>query len=207
MATHKRDRDDNSASDQELIERCLRGDALAWELIVERYRRRVFHITYKFTGRYEEAEDLAQEIFLRLCRCLDKFRREADFGAWLSSVARNHCIDHYRSKRREREVLIDGADSLDLTAASSGDPERELVVDDRRALLQRALARLPVKLREAVILRDLREFSYQEIAAQMKLPEGTVKSRINRGREELAQILRRSLQGAQIPSSRARIRR
>jgi RNA polymerase sigma-70 factor (ECF subfamily) len=192
-----------SPSDAELIERCLRKDNSAWELVVVRFRRRVFHIAYKFTGKHDEAEDLTQEIFLKVFRALEKFNRDADFGTWLSSVARNYCIDRYRASKREKEVLVEDALAYDLAPASSGNPYRALEDQDRSSLVRRGLEQLPGKLREAVILRDLQGLSYQEMAARLALPEGTVKSRINRGREELARLLLR----AQQPSRRAALRR
>jgi RNA polymerase sigma-70 factor (ECF subfamily) len=183
-----------SPTDAELIERCLRKDSQAWEQIVVRFRRRVFHIAYKFTGKHDEAEDLTQEIFLRLFRSLDKFNKDADFSTWLSSVARNHCIDHYRASKREREVLVHDLVAFDLAPAASGNPHRALEERDRRSFLREGLDQLPDKLREAVVLRDLQGLSYQEMADRLALPEGTVKSRINRGREELARLLLRARQ-------------
>jgi RNA polymerase sigma-70 factor (ECF subfamily) len=179
-------------SDRELIERCLaKGPETesAWEEIVRRYRRKVFGIAYKFTGRYEESQDLTQEIFLRVFRSLDKFDRSADFGTWLYSVSRNHCIDHYRSGRREREVLIPYEHPLEEVASGRFDPHRRIEVMDKREMLLEALGSLPEKLREAVVLRDIKGLSYQEIVERLKLPEGTVKSRINRGRLELGRTL------------------
>lgn len=183
-----------AASDAELIERCLRKDDAAWELVVARYRRKVFHIAYKFTGKHDEAEDLQQDIFLKVFRALDKFHRDADFGTWLSSVARNYCIDHYRASKREKEVLVEDALAYDLAPAASGNPYRALEAKDKSGLVRRELDRLPGKLREAVILRDLQGLSYHEMAERLALPEGTVKSRINRGREELARLLLRAQQ-------------
>jgi RNA polymerase sigma-70 factor (ECF subfamily) len=183
-----------SPSDAELIERCLRKDNTAWDPIVARFRRKVFHIAYKFTGKHDEAEDLTQEIFLKVFRSLEKFNRDADFSTWLSSVARNYCIDHYRARKREREVLVEDLLAFDLAPASSGNPHRALEERDRRSFLRRGLEMLPGKLREAVVLRDLQGLSYQEMADQLHLPEGTVKSRINRGREELARLLLRAQQ-------------
>jgi RNA polymerase sigma-70 factor (ECF subfamily) len=183
-----------SPSDAELIERCLRKDNTAWDAVVARFRRKVFHIAYKFTGKHDEAEDLTQEIFLRVFRSLEKFNRDADFSTWLSSVARNHCIDHYRASKREREVLVEDLVSFDLAPASSGNPHRALEERDRRSFVRRGLEMLPEKLREAVVLRDLQGLSYQEMADRLHLPEGTVKSRINRGREELARLLLRAQQ-------------
>jgi RNA polymerase sigma factor (sigma-70 family) len=180
--------------DAELIARCLRRDSSAWEAIVVRYRRKVFHIAYKFTGKHDDAEDLTQEIFLKLFRSLEKFNQDADFSTWLSSVARNYCIDHYRASKREREVLVEDLVAFDLAPASSGNPYRALEDRDRRSFLRKGLELLPEKLREAVVLRDLQGLSYQEMADRLALPEGTVKSRINRGREELARLLLRAQQ-------------
>ncbi|HJS57811.1 MAG TPA: sigma-70 family RNA polymerase sigma factor [Vicinamibacteria bacterium] len=182
------------AEDVALIERCLRREQSAWEEIVARYRRKVFHIAYKFTGKHDEAEDLSQEIFLKVFKSLDKFNRDADFSTWLSSVARNYCIDHYRAMRREKEVVVEDLVAMDLAPAASGNPHRALEDRDRRSFLRRGLALLPEKLKEAVILRDLQGLSYQEMADRLRLPEGTVKSRINRGREELARLLVRAQQ-------------
>ena len=178
--------------DRELIDQCLAKGSeteLAWEEIVRRYRRKVFGIAYKFTGRYEESQDLSQEIFLRVFRSLDKFDRSADFGTWLYSVSRNHCIDHYRSGRREREMLVQHEVPLEELASGRFDPHRRIEVRDKREMLLQALSRLPKKLREAVVLRDIKGLSYQEIVDYLRLPEGTVKSRINRGRLELGRAL------------------
>jgi RNA polymerase sigma-70 factor (ECF subfamily) len=198
-----------SPSDAELIARCLQKDNSAWELVVARYKRKVFHIGYKFTGRHDDAEDLTQEIFLKVFRSLEKFNRDADFSTWLSSVARNFCIDHYRASKREKEVLVEDLVAFDLAPASTGSsPHRALEDRDRRSFLLRGLEALPDKLREAVVLRDLQGLSYQEMADRLGLPEGTVKSRINRGREELSRLLLRAQQaergrsGGRIPARR-----
>jgi RNA polymerase sigma-70 factor (ECF subfamily) len=188
------DGDKASLTDAELIERCLLKDNAAWEQVVSRYRRKVFHIAYKFTGRHDDAEDLIQEIFLKVFRSLDKFNQDADFSTWLGSVARNYCIDHYRASKREKEVMVEDLLAFDLAPASSGNPYRALEDRDRRSFLRRGLDLLPGKLREAVVLRDLLGLSYQEMAERLSLPEGTVKSRINRGREELARLLLRAQQ-------------
>lgn len=178
--------------DNVLIGRCLDDGAdreEAWEEVVRRYRRRVFGIAYKFTGRYEESQDLTQEIFLRVFRSLAKFDSNAHFGTWLYSVSRNHCIDHYRSGRRERELIVRSEVSLEEYASKRFDPHRYLEVRDKREQLASALQALPEKLREAVVLRDIDGLTYQEIVERLRLPAGTVKSRINRGRLELGRAL------------------
>ena len=175
-----------------LIERCLHGDQSAWEAVVRQYWRRVFNVAYKFVGRHDEAEDLTQDVFLKVFRSLATFDRRANFQTWLISVSRNLCIDHYRSVRKERETIDRDLRSDDLAPAS---PDvSPLVALERRDLadeLREALRLLPETLRAAVVMRDMQELSYQEIADRLALPEGTVKSRINRGRHELARQIRR----------------
>ena len=176
----------------ELIERCLAGDQLAWTQIVRQHWRRVFNIAYRFVGRHDEAEDLTQDIFVKIFRALSTFDRRANFQTWLVSISRNLCIDHYRSIRKERETMAREIDPALLSPAATGrGPDGYLELRDLREQIRTALAELPPPLREAVVLRDLQEFSYQEIADRLHLPEGTVKSRINRGRLELARQLAR----------------
>jgi RNA polymerase sigma-70 factor (ECF subfamily) len=172
-----------------LIERCLSGDQAAWEDIVRLYRRKVFNIAYKFVGRHDEAEDLTQDVFLKLFKSLRTFDRRANFSTWLISVSRNLCIDHYRRVRRERELV-----NHDVTLGrptDAGTPQAVLERRDRVAMLRAALEKLAPSLRAAIMLRDIQELSYQEIAERLGVPEGTVKSRINRGRTELARQLAR----------------
>jgi len=175
-----------------LIASCLGGDQTAWEEIVRQHRRKVFNIAYKFTGRHDEAEDLTQDIFLKIFKSLHTFDRRANFQTWLVSVSRNLCIDHYRSVRKERETIDRDVDAGELAPAAPGQTAYQALEQaDRVELLRKAMAELPPSLREAVVKRDLHELSYQEIADQLNLPEGTVKSRINRGRTELARQVQR----------------
>jgi len=179
------------ASD-ELIERCLNGEQAAWETIVRMYWRRVFNIAYKFVGRHDMAEDLTQDVFLKLYKSLDTFDRRANFQTWLISVSRNLCIDHYRSVRKERETINRDVDAADLHPVSRDTAaDTKLEQRDRVALLRQALDTLAPTLRTAVMLRDIQELTYQEIADTLHLPEGTVKSRINRGRTELARQIQK----------------
>jgi len=180
------------ATPDSLIEQCLAGDQAAWEQIVRQNWRKVFNVAYKFVGKHDEAEDLTQDIFLKIFKALATFDRRANFQTWIISISRNLCIDHYRSVRKERQTIARDVDSSDLQPAT---PERGPYAmaehQDLRAQLRQALEALPMTLRTAVVLRDLQELSYQEIADRLGLPEGTVKSRINRGRIELAHQLRR----------------
>ena len=152
----------------------------------------MFNIAYKFTGRHDEAEDLTQDIFLKIFKSLHTFDRRANFQTWLVSVSRNLCIDHYRSVRKERETIDRDVDAGELTPSAPGQSAYQALEQrDRVELLRKAMAELPPTLREAVVKRDIQELSYQEIADQLGLPEGTVKSRINRGRTELARQVQR----------------
>jgi RNA polymerase sigma factor (sigma-70 family) len=175
-----------------LIQRCLHGDQLAWDAIVTQYRRKVFNVAYKFVGRHEEAEDLTQDIFLKVFKSLGTFDRRANFQTWLISVSRNLCIDHYRSVRKERETISRDVDASELHPVSHDLPaDTRLERADRVVMLRQALDKLAPTLRTAVMLRDIQELTYQEIADQLRLPEGTVKSRINRGRTELARQIQK----------------
>lgn len=183
-----------------LIQRCLAGDQDAWADIVKQYRRRVYSVAYKFTGNHEEAEDLAQDIFIKVFRALHTFDRRANFQTWLISVSRNMCIDHYRSVRKERETINRDINADDLMPVADGMAADALLEQQGQvALLRRALGALPEPLKTAVTLRDLHDLSYHDIARQLQVPEGTVKSRINRGRAELVRLVRQyrhDLEGA-----------
>ena len=192
-----------------LIEQCLAGDQAAWDLIVRQNWRKVFNVAYKFVGKHDEAEDLTQDIFLKIFKALKTFDRRANFQTWIISISRNLCIDHYRSVRKERQTIARDVDTNDLQPATTErGPYAAAEHQDLRAQLRTALETLPVTLRTAVVLRDLQELSYQEIADRLGLPEGTVKSRINRGRIELAHQLRRLQENQPVrPRKRGAIRR
>ena len=180
------------ATPDSLIEQCLAGDQLAWEQVVRQNWRKVFNVAYKFVGKHDEAEDLTQDIFLKIFKALNTFDRRANFQTWIISISRNLCIDHYRSVRKERQTIARDVDATGLQPASAErGPHAMAEHQDLRAMLRQALETLPPTLRTAVVLRDLQELSYQEIADRLGLPEGTVKSRINRGRIELAQQIKR----------------
>ena len=175
-----------------LVSRCLGGDETAWEQFVRLHTRQVYALCYRFTGSGVEAQDLTQEVFLRVFRTLKSFRSsEGSLGTWLARVTRNLLIDHYRRSRQER-VTDSIEERLPLIEEASGPsrPDHALAGREASEVLQRALQRLSPDLREAVILRDLEEMEYREIAQVLEIPEGTVKSRINRGRAELGRLLR-----------------
>ena len=185
-----------------LVRRCVSGDAAAWEEIVQKYHRRIYNICYRFAGSSDDAQDLTQEVFIKMYRTLNSY--DVDRGAfmtWVTTITRNLLVDHFRKTKQERLT-----DSLDTTSSDHEDampigeripdhgPAPDSRVQSREAgdTVHQALQKLSPELREAVILRDLQDMDYKEIAMVLKVPEGTVKSRINRGRAELARLLQRT---------------
>lgn len=178
--------------DAQLVQLCLRGDGPSWEELVRRHTRRVYNLCYRFTGNAAASEDLSQEVFLRVYRTLPSYQpAQGAFPTWLTSVTRNLLVDHYRRTRRDRltDSIEDVMPKLEQKHSPARTPDRLALAGELSAQLQRGLARLSPELREAVILRDLQGLDYAEIRTVLQVPEGTVKSRINRGRIELARIL------------------
>lgn len=179
-------------SDLELVKRCLKGEEAAWESLLQSHTHKIYNLCYRFTGRSEDAEDLTQEVFIKVFRTLKSFDPlQAKFTTWVNRIARNHLVDHYRRTRSDR-VTSTLDETMPITDPSSrGQPASRVESRERREKLQEGLSKLSPDLREAVILRDLQDLDYAEIAHILEVPEGTVKSRINRGRLELARVLKR----------------
>jgi RNA polymerase sigma-70 factor (ECF subfamily) len=184
-----------------LVRQCMAGDQQAWQQLVVSQHRRIYAICYRFTGSATDAEDLTQDVFLKLYRNLASFdTHKGSFQTWITTLARNLLVDHFRRTRADRAT-----DSLDASFTSDGDgatlgdrladprPSQEAHASglELKARIQQALAQLSPELREAVVFRDLEDMDYKEIAQVLRIPEGTVKSRISRGRGELARLLQR----------------
>ncbi len=181
-------------ADSILVTRCLEGEQAAWEELIQAHTRRVYAICYRFTNGRSEAQDLTQEVFLRIFKSLGNFRAgEGSFVVWLTRLTRNLLVDHYRRTKQDRvtDNLEDQLTVLEERTAMHGRTDGMLAGREASELLQAGLQRLSPELREAVILRDLQEMEYREIARVLDVPEGTVKSRLNRGRAELARVLKR----------------
>ena len=180
--------------DASVVQRCLEGEESAWEELTKAHTRRVFSLCYRFTNNSSQAQDLTQEVFLRVFRTLKSFRAgEGSLSTWLTRLTRNLLIDHYRRTRLERatDSIEEQLPMLEDRTALSGRTDGLLAGREASEVLQAALQKLSPELRETVILRDLEEMEYREIAQTLSVPEGTVKSRLNRGRAELARVLRR----------------
>ncbi len=184
-----------------LARQCMAGDQQAWQQLVASQHRRIYAICYRFTGSSSDAEDLTQDVFLKLYRNLASFdTQKGSFQTWITTLARNLLVDHFRRTRLDRAT-----DSLDASASADEDGPTlaDRLADQRpsqeahaaglelKVRIQQALAQLSPELREAVVLRDLEDMDYKDIAQVLRIPEGTVKSRISRGRGELARLLQR----------------
>lgn len=185
-----------------LVRQCLTGDQQAWQQLVMSQHRRIYGICYRFTGSACDAEDLTQDVFLKVYRNLASFdTQKGSFQTWIATLARNLLVDHFRRTRLDRAT-----DSLDASLSGDGDgcaSMADRLADPRpsqedhasglelKVRIQQALAQLSPELREAVVFRDLEDMDYKEIAQVLRIPEGTVKSRISRGRGELARLLQR----------------
>jgi len=185
-----------------LVSQCMAGDQRAWHTLVSSQHKRVYAICYRFTNDATDAEDITQDVFLKVYRNLASFDgTKGSFQTWITTLARNLLVDNYRRTKLERATDsldanlsaddADGPTQLDRLADPRPNQEQHYSGLELKATIQQALAKLSPELREAVILRDLEDMDYKEIAVVLKIPEGTVKSRISRGRGELARLLQR----------------
>ena len=184
-----------------LVRRCIAGDAVAWEEIVRTYNRRIYNICYRFAGSGDDAEDLTQEVFIKMYRTLTTYdHTKGAFATWVTTITRNLLVDHFRKGKQQRltdsiDATSEHEDAVPLSEQiqdQSATPDARVRSREVGETVHAALGKLSPELREAVILRDLQDMDYREIAAVLKVPEGTVKSRINRGRAELARLLQRT---------------
>lgn len=185
-----------------LVRRCLAGDAAAWEELVQTHHRRIYNICYRFTGSADDADDLTQDVFIRVYKSLKSYDLDRGaFATWVTTMTRNMLVDHFRKSKYDRATdSLEAAPGGDADAPTLGDqladtgrsPDQRVEGLEAQQMVQQALQKLSPELREAVILRDLQDLDYKEIAGILRVPEGTVKSRINRGRTELARLLSRT---------------
>ena len=185
-----------------LVRRCVAGEADAWEEIVRQFSRRIYNVCYRFTGSADNADDLAQEVFIKLYRSMNSYSSEKGaFSTWVMTMTRNLLVDHFRKTKQDRVTdSLDAGVTEEEDSVTLGDriqdtavgAEEQIQRRETQEMVQKAIQKLSPELREAVILRDLQDMDYKEIAVALKVPEGTVKSRINRGRMELARLLSRT---------------
>lgn len=185
----------------QVVRRCMDGDSGAWAELVRTHHRRVYALCYRFTGNPADAEDLTQDVFLKIYSNLSSFdTARGSLQVWITTMTRNLLVDNFRRTRNQR--VTDSLDAgwnetdelrpVDRLQASGASPHEKAAQKELAKMVQGALAKVSVELREAVIFRDLQDMDYKEIAQVLGIPEGTVKSRISRGRAELARLLERN---------------
>lgn len=186
---------------QIVVQRCLDGDSGAWTELVKFHHRRIYALCYRFTGSAHDAEDLTQDVFIKVYGNLASFDlSRGSFQTWITTLARNLLVDHFRRSKQQRvtdsmDAGWEESDDLPLSdrLAAGGPSQHDRAAQKEIArMVQEALTKISPELREAVILRDLQDMDYKEIAQVLRIPEGTVKSRISRGRAELARLLDRN---------------
>ena len=188
-----------------IVRRCMNGDSGAWAEMVQTHQKRVYGLCYRFTGNATDAEDLTQDVFLKIYSNLGSFdSTRGSLPVWITTMTRNLLVDNFRRTRNLRATssLDEGWDQTeelrphlpasDRLADAGPSPHESAARNELKKMVQKALLKVSVELREAVILRDLQDLDYKEIAQVLGIPEGTVKSRISRGLAELARLLERS---------------
>ena len=193
-------------SDRALVERCQRGDPQAFEVLIKRYQDKLYNYVYRMVEDPDDAEDVTQEVLVRVYRSLSQFRAQASFQTWLYRIALNLCIDSHRRQERSPQVVRSLEAPVESEAGErewevpdwSHNPEQSFLSQELREQVHRALATLPEKLRAVVVLYDIQSFSYEEIAQILRCPVGTVKSRLFNGRAALREALRPYVEGSEV---------
>jgi len=178
------------AQEKDLVERCRGGDDDAWRELVDRLGQKIYSVAYHFTLRREDAEEVTQEIFLKIFENLHRYDGSYPLVAWVVSLSRNLCIDRYRRRKREKSFRFVSDDAVLPMLTSGDDPAAEAVRKERSKLLFWALSEIPEDLAEILVLRDLDGLAYEDIGKALDLPDGTVKSRLFRARAEVARKVR-----------------
>ena len=180
----------NGTDEKSLVERCRQGEDEAWRELVDLFGQKIYSVAYHFTLKREDAEELAQEIFLKIFENLHRFDGGFPLAAWIVSLSRNLCIDRYRRRKREKSFRFVTDDAVSPMLTSSDDPAADALKKERTKILFSALAEIPEDLAEILVLRDLDGLAYEEIGRALALPDGTVKSRLFRARTEVAKKVR-----------------
>jgi RNA polymerase sigma-70 factor (ECF subfamily) len=193
----------STTDEKDLVARCREGNDDAWRELVDRFGKKVYAIAYHFTLKREDAEELSQEIFLKLFENLHRYDGGFPLVAWILSVSRNLCIDRYRRRKREKSFRFISDDAVTALLKSDDDPASMALKKERTQMLFSALAEVPEDLAEILILRDLNGLAYDEIGKALELPEGTVKSRLFRARAEVARKIRERHESKGAPGALA----
>jgi RNA polymerase sigma-70 factor (ECF subfamily) len=167
-----------------VVEKCKDGDSEAWNMIIDKYSKRIYNIALNFAGNGDDAADITQDIFLKVYNNIEKFKEEKNFHSWILKISKNYCIDYWRKNK----MNVNRVDLDDRLIREERTPEDSVVKEFDIMVLRDRLLLLEPDLRLLLIMRDIQDFSYQDIADYLNIPLGTVKSRINRARIKLAKI-------------------
>lgn len=190
-----------TSPDLMLARRAAAGHPEAWDELIELYGRRIYNVAYQFAATREEAEDLTQEIFLKLYQNLQRFRGDVPLVAWALRLSRNHCIDLYRKTRREKRSTFVSEAVLDQLPASD-DPQQNAQRRQQLEAVYAGLERLPRELAEVVVLADIQGWTLEETATYVEAPLGTIKSRLHRARARLAEQVRAAMNPSGVGTPR-----
>lgn len=178
-----------------LLDRCCTGDAAAFETLISSYQKKVYNIAYRMLGNIDDASEIAQEVFIKVFKSIRQFKGEAAFSTWVYKITVNMCLDELRKRKKSRAVYIDEAVRLEdgeVEKQIPGElpgPEEMAEKNELRKIVENAIRRLDEKHRCVIVLRDIQGMSYEEIAQILNCPSGTIKSRINRARAALKDML------------------
>ena len=184
-----------SDSEKNLLERAKSGDIAAFEQLIDSYQRKIFNIALRMLGNYDDAGDLTQEVLIRIYRSIGSFKEQSSFSTWIYRITTNVCLDEIRKRKNRKvisldeEIKFDDGDMKRQIESDEPTPEETAETEDLKKIVNDAIARLNEEHRIVIVLRDIQGLSYEEIADVLKCPEGTVKSRINRARQALKNIL------------------
>lgn len=174
----------------EIIERLKQRDSEAWNMMINRYSKKVYNFALNFAGNREDASDITQDIFLKVYNNIEKFKEDRNFDSWLLKLSKNYCIDFWRkNKNAKNKVELDENIRNKTVHNEQQTPEDSIIKNNDISFLRGKLLLLPPDLRTLIIMRDIQDYSYQDISDNLNIPLGTTKSRINRARAKLAKIV------------------
>lgn len=183
-------------TETELIQSVIKGDAFAHRRFVKQYERLVFYVVNKLINNEEDVQDLAQDVFIKVFKNLPKFKAESKLSTWIGQIAYRESVNYLRKRNRHNDSPLDEFTENQLKE-SSQNPEERSIANDTKMMVRTAVAKLPERYRQVVVLYHLEEYSYQEISEITEMPEGTVKSYIFRGRKLLKDLLSETLKNEQ----------
>ena len=178
---------DYCEEDKLLLVKCADGDNLAWQKIIKKYGNLVLNLCFQFTGNFHIAEDLTQDIFIKVFNNCFILSKHPNFKRWIIRTTRNRCLDYYRKNKMNKNIM--SIDSNQNRIKNLDTPESKILLSEKLNQLHQSILQLPISLRSLIILRDINGHSYEDIAKILRMPIGTVKSRLNRARNELFKIL------------------